>query len=100
MEKFLDAIADSILNFGPWLLSLFGDRDEVKAIQEKVVEFCGFLPTATSVAAMVQAGPITGVLAIATAICTVASGGTGLSLVSTKPSGTVNGIKVEGQWVK
>lgn len=105
MEKALDTIANLILGVIPWILSLFGHRDDVKAVQEKVVGMCGFLPTAASVAAMLSAGNpvVTGVVGVATAICqavTAAQQQPGLALASFKNGfGTVNGVPIEGDFV-
>jgi hypothetical protein len=106
IEKALDAIADMILGVVPWFLSMFGGDPRVRQIQEKVVETCGFLPTATSVAGMLAAatgtaGPvITGVLGIATAICQAVTAGSSMqTLVGAAPLGTVNGVPIEGDFV-
>lgn len=99
MEKYLDMIADFITNFGGWFFKWFGDRDDVKAIQEKTVGLCGFLPTAASVAAMVSApNPVvTGVIGIATAICQAVSSSQ-VNLVGAVK--TVNGVPIEGDFIK
>lgn len=104
IEKLLDTIADTILGVVPWLLGMFGHRDDVKAVQERVVEMCGFLPTANSVAAMLSAGNpvVTGVMGIATAICQAVSSTrrTGLSLIAMRSGlGEVNGVPIEGDFV-
>lgn len=94
-------IQDLIYQIGGLILGLFGQRDDVKAVQDKVVAMCGYLPTAQSVAAMLAAtNPVvTGVVGIATAICEVVSVPlSGMQLISAKV-GTVNGVPVEGDWV-
>lgn len=107
LEKLLDTIADMITRVVPWFLSMFGHRDDVKAVQEKVVGMCGFLPTAASVAAMLSAGNpvVTGVVGVATAICQAVSASRstpGLTLASFKTVGygTVNGVPIEGDFIK
>lgn len=106
IEKLLDTVTDMILGIVPWFLSMFGHRDDVKAVQEAVVNLCGFLPTATSVAAMLSAGNpvVTGVMGIATAICQAVSAAQaqpGLALASFKVGyGTVNGVPIEGDFIK
>lgn len=104
MEKTLDMIADAILGVFSWVFKWFGDTDEVKSVQEKVVALCGFLPTATSVAAMLGApgAAITGVSAIATAICQAVSATRVVTLANLKSAGygTVNGVPIEGDWIK
>lgn len=103
MEKYLDMIAEMIGAPIIWLLRLFGHRDDVKAVQDKAVALCGFLPTAASVAAMLAASNpiVTGVIGIATAICQAvsASQAPGLSLTSMRGLGTVNGVPIEGSFV-
>lgn len=106
MEKTLDMIADMILGIVPWFLSMFGHRDDVKAVQEKVVVMCGFLPTAASVAAMLSAGNpvVTGTVGIATAICRAvraAQAAPGLVLAKFDVGyGSVNGVPIEGDFIK
>ena len=104
IEKLLDSIAAAITGIIPWFLSMFGHRDDVKAVQDRVVSTCGFLPTAASVAAMLSAGNpvVTGVVGIATAICQAVSASVsapGLTLIGNKP-GTVNGVVIEGEFIK
>lgn len=101
MEKTLDMIADAISGLFSWVFRWFGHKDEVKAVQNKVVSLCGFLPTAASVAAMLGAAnpTVTGIVGIATAICqAVSASRSGMMLVSTG-LGTVNGVPIEGDWV-
>ena len=46
--------------------------EKVKAVQDKAVQLCSYLPTATSVGAIISAGnpAVVGVSAVANAICT------------------------------
>lgn len=98
----LDTIAGFITQFGQLLFGwLFkSDDPRIKQIQDKVIASCGFLPTAASVAAMLAATnpTVTGVVAIAQAICQVATASRYPKLASVN-SGTVNGVPVEGDWI-
>ena len=106
MEKTLDMIADLILGTFSWFFKWFGHRDDVKAVQDKVASLCGFLPTAASVAAMLGApgAAVTGVTAIATAICqavSAARAAPGLTLARFNTGyGQVNGVPIEGEFIK
>jgi hypothetical protein len=103
IEKMLDTVADMILGVVPWFLSMFGHDPRVKKVQELVVASCNFLPTAASVAAMLSASNpiVTGVVAIATAICQAVTAGRAQALVGTVPTwGSVNGIAIEGDFVE
>jgi hypothetical protein len=74
---------------------------QVKDVQAAAVKACGFLPTASSVAAILSAGnpAVTGVTAVATAICAavtkVAPQARGLEQECPR----VNGVCVEGEFV-
>ena len=103
MGSILDLIAEAIKEvLGP-LFSIFKGtpiEDEVEKVREITVGLCGFLPTVDSVTQMLQASnPIVrGVVNIAKAICAAVSSDTARGLVM-RPK-TVNGIKIEGEWVK
>lgn len=96
----LGAIGDLIVKSIEWVVSWFGEDPRVEEIRQRVVMMCGFLPTASSVAAMLSASNpmITGVIGIATAICQAVSRNT-QSLISSG-YGTVNGVPIEGDFVE
>lgn len=79
--------------------------EKVKAIQGKAVDLCAYLPTATSVAAVISAGnPATvSISAVANAICTAVinwknSQGTTNSFAASCPK--VGDICIQGEWVQ
>lgn len=99
----LSTITGLIRSFGELLFGwLFKSEDpRVKQIQDKVVAYCGFLPTAASVAAMLSASnpTVTGVMGIAQAICQVATASRSSATFLVATDGTVNGVPVEGDWI-
>ena len=81
---------------------------QVKDVQAAAVKACGFLPTASSVAAILSAGnpAVTGVTAVATAICAaVTKVCAAVTKVAPQARGLeqecprVNGVCVEGEFV-
>lgn len=95
------SIADTIGSFIQWLLGLFGSDDRVKKIQELVVVGCGFLPTATSVAGILAAPnpAVTGIIAVAVAICHAVKSPPIQGLADLGVYGEVNGVPIEGTFV-
>lgn len=98
----MNAISELINSIVKFVLQFFGDRDDVKKVQARVVAMCGFLPSAASVAAMLSAGnpAVVGVIGVATAICQAVSAQEefkGITAYSSTP--TVNGVPIEGDWV-
>lgn len=87
--------------FARWWSGIDG---KVKQVQELTVKACKFLPEAASVAAMLTASnpAVVGVVAIANAICVIVNRPT--PVVNLYGGGvddfTVNGVVVEGEWVK
>jgi len=77
--------------------------EKIKAIQEKAVALCGYLPQATSVTAMLAASnpTVVSVGAVANAICTAViqwNSGDKQGFVTSCPK--VNGVCVEGKFIK
>ena len=79
--------------------------DKVKAVQDEAVKLCAYLPTATSVSAIITAGDptVVGISAVANAICTAminwqTDQKTVNSFATDCPR--VNGVCVEGSYTK
>lgn len=102
------AIADAVGRLGDWVLSWFGGDPRVEQIRSRVAATCQFLPSVASVAAMLSASnpTVTGVVGIATAICAAVTaqkkqlGLVAATLLEDKPLGTVNGVPIEGDFLR
>lgn len=75
--------------------------DLIKTVQDATVKACGFLPVASTVAAIIDTlagtgGAATMAAAAAKGICTAVKPSTH-ALVQTEP--TFNGVKIEGEFV-
>lgn len=100
-----NAIADAVGKIGSWLLSWFGQDPRVEEIRSRVAAACDFLPTVSSVTAMLTASnpTVVGVSAIAHAICAAVQARrneTISRLVGGTEFGTVNGVPIEGEDLK
>lgn len=97
-----EVIADTIRAMLEPLLYFFGGDPRVQAVRERVAEMCGFLPTVTSVSAMLAAAnpTVTGVIGIATAICQAVTTSSAMNFALSSTLGTVNGVPIEGDWIK
>lgn len=75
---------------------------QVSKVQVLTVKLCKFLPTASSVAAILTANnpAVVGVSAVATAICGAVTRRSHSLLGDAAPKPEVNGIVVEGEYVK
>jgi len=73
--------------------------EKVAEVQAQATKICAYLPTATSVAAMISAAnpAVIGVSAIAQAICSAVTKQTQSLLTSERP--TVNGVQVDGEFI-
>jgi hypothetical protein len=85
-----------------WLLGLFGssDNDLVKTIREKTVEYCGFLPTVETVAALIAVNnpALTTGFIIAKKICAAVTAQK-MSLLAGEAPIIVDGVVVEGEFI-
>ena len=83
-----------------WITGPSFDED-VEKVRLATVRCCGFLPTVGSVAAILSAGnpSVLGVTAVAAAICEVVKAHK-WTLVQAGGPPTLNGIIIEGDWVK
>jgi hypothetical protein len=98
----MNAITEFVRQLVGWIFNLWGDDEQVEKVQQLVVVGCGFLPTATSIAAMFAAAnpAVTGVLGIAVAICeTVKQRPPVVALADFGVFGEVNGVPIEGTFV-
>jgi hypothetical protein len=97
----MDAITDLINKVLGWVFGWYGDDERVKKVRDLTVVGCGFLPTATSIAAMFAAAnpAVTGVLGVAVAICETVKTPKFQGLADMGVYGEVNGVPVEGTFV-
>lgn len=85
-----------------WLWGLFGNSESklVKAIREKTVELCGFLPTVETVVALVAVNnpAVTTAIVIAKKICMAVSAQKQTLIGGSHPV-IVDGVVIEGEFI-
>lgn len=95
----------AIKNFFGAIGSWFSSRNikaDVDAVQNATVQACGFLPTAATVGNILAAGDpnMLAATAVATAICAAVTKPTAPVMGLIEPVPTVNGVPIEGTFVK
>jgi hypothetical protein len=90
---------DSIID---WVVGWFNTsaNPRVVAVREVTVELCGFLPTVETVVNLIAANPVsTTAVMIAKKICAAVSPDNGTAKTSLRKP-TVDGVEIEGEWIR
>jgi hypothetical protein len=77
------------------------DPGVISIVQQDAVQVCGFLPTVSTVANILQVGVLTVPIDIASAICqAVQPPATSAKPKGVAPTATISGVKIDGKFVR